>query len=275
MLQTLSVPRIAYTDFEASDETMSRLQVAEQFLRRVRDSKDQAELKSLVDDVTREIGFQHFALVHHVDLGRASPYVIRLENYPPGWVEYFIEHKLYADDPIHRACLVSAVGFSWAEVSEKISLTKRQSSILEKAAGHGLCNGYTVPINIPGESSGSCSFATENALRPENLLLAELIGAFAFEAARRLVPAFAPPFREPPRLTARQHDCLVLAIQGKTDWEIGRILGLSEETVTQHLDMARGRYGVTKRLPLAVRAIYDGQIGFIEALSGQFPLKRE
>jgi hypothetical protein len=30
--------------------------------------------------------------------------------------------------------------------------------------------------------------------------------------------------------------------------------------------MARARYGVTKRLPLAVHAIFDGQISFIEAL---------
>lgn len=66
-----------------------------------------------------------------------------------------------------------------------------------------------------------------------------------------------------------------MAIQGKTDWEISVILELSQETVSQHLDMARERYGVTKRLPLAIHAIFDGQISFIEALSWQFPQERE
>ena len=50
-------------------------------------------------------------------------------------------------------------------------------------------------------------------------------------------------------------------------WEISRILGLSEETVARHIDLARARYGVTKRLQLAVHAIFDGQISFLEAFS--------
>ena len=38
--------------------------------------------------------------------------------------------------------------------------------------------------------------------------------------------------------------CLLLAMQGKSDWDIGQILGLSPETVNQHFDMARSRFGV-------------------------------
>ena len=68
------------------------------------------------------------------------------------------------------------------------------------------------------------------------------------------------------RLTDRQRECLILAARGKTDWEIAKILGIKEETASLHLKMARDRYGVAKRLPLAIRAIYDGQISFGEVL---------
>ncbi len=254
---------------------MPRFKIAQQFVERAEATQSKSDLLRLLEDASFEMGFRYFALIHHVDLRREASHTIRLENYPRDWAEYFVDNQLYADDPIHRACLVSAVGFSWREVPRKISMTSRQWTILENAASHGLRNGYTVPINIPGESSGSCSFATEGQaeLPPDGALLAELIGAFAFEAARRLAPTFAVPSQGPPRLTSRQHDCLLLAIQGKTDWEISRILGLSEETVTEHLDLARQRYGVAKRLPLAVRAIYDGQISFIEALASKPLLK--
>src|SRR3546814_16173427 len=47
---------------------------------------------------------------------------------------------------------------------------------------------------------------------------------------------------------------------------IARTLGISEETATLHLKTARERYGVSKRLPLAIRALYDGQISFWEAI---------
>jgi LuxR family quorum-sensing system transcriptional regulator CciR len=182
---------------------------------------------------------------------------------------------LYADDPIHVASLLSNVGFSWEELSNKIRITSRQRTILEMAAKHGLRNGYTVPANVPGESTGSCSFATGDGadLPQESLLLAELIGHFAFEAARRLGRTVLAPPPGLPRLTSRQHDCLLLVIHGKTDKEIGRILGISEETVSEYLDLLRRRYRVTKRLTLAIRAIYGGQISFIEAFAQEPPLR--
>jgi LuxR family transcriptional regulator, quorum-sensing system regulator CciR len=254
---------------------MPRFEIAEQFIELARASQTCSELFDLLQSASCEIGFRHFALVHHADLRQASPHVVRIENYPREWAEYFVENRLYADDPIHRACLVSAVGFSWSEVSTKISMGRRQWSILENAARHGLRNGYTVPINIPGESSGSCSFATEgNAeLPPGGVLLAELIGAFAFEAARCLAPTNGIPSPGPSRLSPRQHDCLLLVIHGKTDKEIGRILGISEETVSEYLYHLRRRYKVAKRLTLAIRAIYDGQISFIEAFAQEPPLR--
>jgi LuxR family quorum-sensing system transcriptional regulator CciR len=254
---------------------MSRLEVADQFVERARATQNNSDLGRLLEDASAEIGFRHFALIHHVDLRRASPHIIHLDNYPESWASHFIENGLYAEDPIHQACLTSNVGFTWANVPRMIAITSRQRSILESATLHGLGDGYTVPTNIPGESSGSCSFATRRGLSlpEENLLLAHLIGEFAFEAARRLNQTDLFPRRNPPRLTPRQRDCLLLAIHGKTDWEISRILGLSEETVTRHLNMARERYGVTKRLPLAVHAIFDGQISFLEALSQVLLLK--
>ena len=230
-----------------------------------------------MEEATIDIGFRYFALINHADLRRPSDQVIRLDNYPVSWARHFIENGLYADDPILRASLASHVGFTWSDVPTMIEMTGRQRLILETAARHGLGDGFTVPVNIPGETSGSCSFATQKGRSPpnRNFLLAQLIGAFAFQAARRLKQIGSFARQHSRRLTPRQRDCLVWAIRGKTDWEISRILGLSEETISQHLDMARKRYGVTKRLPLAVHAIFDGQISFVEALSWQFPPERE
>ena len=256
---------------------MSKLDVAHSFIQRAQASHTDLELRQLLEDVTFEFGFRYFALVHHVDLRRQSPDAFRLENYPQAWSSHFVEKGLYAEDPIHRACLRSNIGFTWAEVPRKIPITTRQRSILEQAAKHGLGEGYTVPANIPGETSGSCSFATKSgiALPTENLLMADLIGRFAFQTARNLNQDSSAAPRPGPYLTPRQRDCLLLVAQGKTDWEIGRILNLSEETVGQHLDTARERYGVTTRAQLVIHAIFDGQISFTEAMSWQFPRTRE
>jgi LuxR family quorum-sensing system transcriptional regulator CciR len=255
---------------------MSSLKIAQDFVEQARLAQSALDLFHLLEDATREIGFSYFALVHHTDLRDSTPQIVKLYNYPSAWVEYFVNNALYAEDPIHLASLLSNVGFSWTEVPNKIRITNRQHKILEMAGRHGLRNGYTVPANIPGESTGSCSFAMKDgAGLPEgSLLLAELIGDFAFEAARRLggVPTPAP-LQTPTRLTPRQHDCLVLVIHGRTDKEIARALRISEDTVTEYLDVLRRRYGVKNRLMLAVRAIHDGQISFIEAFAPKPPLR--
>src|SRR3546814_14524367 len=99
----------------------------------------------------------------------------------------------------------------------------------------------------------------------EKLLFAQLIGSLAFEAARRVSLEKGGLLRPDVKLTERQRECLILAARGQTDAEIARTLGISEETATLHLKTARERYGVSKRLPLAIRALYDGQISFWEA----------
>jgi LuxR family transcriptional regulator, quorum-sensing system regulator CciR len=155
------------------------------------------------------------------------------------------------------------LGFAWADVSGLILLSPRQRGILESARDEGIGEGFTVPINIPGEVNGSCSFATRfgKALPHNYLIFAQLLGSFAFQAARRLKQkARLSNDKRPPMLTPRQRECVVLVGNGKSDWEIATILGLREDTVTKYLNAARERYGVARRMQLVVAAIYDGQI---------------
>ena len=74
------------------------------------------------------------------------------------------------------------------------------------------------------------------------------------------------PIPPAPQLTDRQIECVALVARGKTDGEIGQILGVGTETVTQHVKDARDRYGVTKRTMLTVRALFDGAISFADIL---------
>ena len=211
---------------------------------------------------------QYFALTHHVDFRRNASPAIRLHNYPRAWVDWFDERGLGRSDPIHRASHLVSVGFPWANVPAMIKLTPDDRMVLDQAYRIGIGEGYTIPANVPGEMFGSCSFAVEAGRDfPEEFELAcQLIGAFAFEAARRLTDPRARSVSQLPILTDRQRDCVLWAARGKTDWEISRILGVSHETVIQHLKHARERYGVQKRAMLAVRALFDGLISFSDIL---------
>jgi LuxR family quorum-sensing system transcriptional regulator CciR len=69
-----------------------------------------------------------------------------------------------------------------------------------------------------------------------------------------------------PLLTPRQRDCVVLVAQGKSDWEIGRLLGISESTVHKHVEDAKRRYGVPTRIQLVVRSLFEKRVAFSDVL---------
>lgn len=239
----------------------------ESFVRDVRDLKTEDELTEALSAITLDLGFSFFALTHHVDVRKNSG-AIRLHNYPSDWVRWFDAQELGTVDPVHRASHMTSVAFPWSNLDQMIALTERDRQILEAARKEGIGDGFTVPAHVPGEAHGSCSFAAETgvALDADRLPLAQLIGAFAFEAARRIGKVREP--RAPsPKLTDRQRECLTWAARGKSDWEIAQILGVSHETVIQHLKQARERYGVGKRTLLAVHALFDGTIAFLDVLS--------
>ena len=237
----------------------------DRFVRDLRLAQTEEQLAALLDTVSSELGFSYFALTHHVDIRQAPQPAIRLDSYPPEWVDYFDDRRLGLSDPVHRASHLTSVGFAWSQVPDMILLTRHDRDILDRARLAGIGDGFTIPAHVPGESHGSCSFATrrDETIRADALPCAQLVGAFAFEAARRLwkMRSVEKPL---PGLTDRQRDCLVWAARGKSDWEISRILGISQETVIQHLKQARERYGVGKRTLLAVHALFDGTISFLD-----------
>lgn len=57
------------------------------------------------------------------------------------------------------------------------------------------------------------------------------------------------------RLTPRELDCLRWCSLGKTNWEISRILGLSERTVEHYLSRANRKLGTANRTQAVARAL--------------------
>ena len=140
---------------------------------------------------------------------------------------------------------------------------------MKKGEEAGIGDGFTVPSNVPGEANGSCNFVVRKGreLPDDQLMMAQLVGSYAFQAARSIV-THSRTKRRPAqtKLSPRQIDCISLIGRGKTDWEIGQILGISKETVKEYIDDARKRYHVTKRVQLVLRAVYDGHIPLLEFL---------
>lgn len=257
---------------------MSRLDAVQAFIDLARQARRPAELQDLLDGVTIEMGFDYFALIHHVDLSGYTSALTHLEKgelvalstYPESWIETYLADNIVANDPVLLASHRTNMGFCWSELPSMIPLTQAHREIRERTRKAGIGDGFTVPANVPGDANGSCNFAmsTARALPQGSLKAAQLIGGFAFHAARQMALNACPQARHPPKapLTQRQLECVLLAARGKSDWEIGKILGISHGTVKRHLEAARAHYEVGSRMQVVMRVLFEGHIGLVDAL---------
>jgi DNA-binding CsgD family transcriptional regulator len=61
-------------------------------------------------------------------------------------------------------------------------------------------------------------------------------------------------------LTRRESQVLEWIATGKSDWQIGQILDISDKTVNYHAENLKRKYGVSTRIQMVVAAVRDGQI---------------
>jgi LuxR family quorum-sensing system transcriptional regulator CciR len=258
---------------------MSRNSDVQSFLRQSRSAGSPQSLARLLGDCTEAMGFDWFALVHHVDLSSSARSLdhmrrgemIALSNYPEAWTRDYVENKRIAVDPVVLATHNRALPFRWDALPWGADAPPGSWDFREPSARFGIGEGFTVPIHFPGEPPGSCHFAVrpQRDLPARNFAMAETVGRVGFEAARALVlSARRRGRREAPRLTDRQLQCTLLAGRGLTEREIAASLGIAAETVKRHLKEARLSYGVSKTVQLVARAVFDGRIALADLISG-------
>ncbi len=237
----------------------------EHFARALADTASIEDLTSSLESATRELGFDYFTLMQHVDLSGSLEGVVAITTYHRDWVERFTSRGYHRFDPVLMTSHHYGAPFTWDLIPTVIPLTKRQHRMFGEARRYGIYDGLTVPLHIPGERLASYTFASARpvASSVEQMAAAHVIATFGYQAARGLV---LPPTRKPipPPLTDRQIDCVALSAAGKTEWETSQILSVAPTTVHSHLTEAMRRYGVFNRQQLLFHALRDGLISFGE-----------
>jgi LuxR family transcriptional regulator, quorum-sensing system regulator CciR len=240
------------------------LQVAEEIAPEFLDAGTQNSLEEVLRKASQHLGFDHFALTLESRSSDGGPPEILVHDYPDEWAKVYIAFDLGGRDPVRRACDKTFGGFAWENIGKLIPMTRGDRQMLSVGRECGIGNGYTVPRHLPGMARGTCSFVVgpNRDLPLSSLAVAELIGALALTSALKISGMVRPA--PVARLSDRQRECLLWAARGKTASETAVILGISTETVVQHLKMARERYDVHCRQSLILAALFDGLIGFAD-----------
>ncbi|RZL38578.1 MAG: LuxR family transcriptional regulator [Rubrivivax sp.] len=133
----------------------------------------------------------------------------------------------------------------------------------ETQAPYGYRTGVAVKLHLPGEKMFMLGIDREDALPTTGEGLMQLVGRLQLLASHAMVAAdrllsLAARSADFPKLTKRELDVLGWTAQGKTAWEVGIILGMSEKTVNFHLGNAMRKLEVSSKHQAVLKCIAAG-----------------
>lgn len=190
---------------------------------------------------------------------RPSVSMVRFVNgtYSAAWIKEYIQQDFQRIDPV-LSLAADRNGFnSWTTAFKSVSSIEKHN-FLEAARDYGLTNGfvYSIPNHDPEGDAGivtMCSISTEE----------KTLAWLASHIVQSLMPAIQVAISnctitEPSPLSSRELEVLKWASVGKTAWETGRLLAISEATVKFHLSNVYRKLKVTTRAQALSHAILMG-----------------
>jgi LuxR family quorum-sensing system transcriptional regulator CciR len=185
-------------------------------------------------------------------------------NYPAEWQERYFEQRYQEIDPVVIYTPMIARPFLWSSLADRRIQPRKQRLIFDEAREFGLKAGVSVPIHGPCGKVAVVSFASKfDDADPQAKLRHLTALAFQFHVAFADPAAPAACDGAPARLSARERDCLAWIAEGKTSWDIGVILTISENTVNFHLKNAMRKLETGSRTAAVLKA---ARLGLIDLL---------
>lgn len=181
-------------------------------------------------------------------------------GYPEGWQQKYLERSYMTTDPTVAHCQVVTAPWVW---SEPFFQAHHSMALLEEAKSFGVGYGVSVPTHERLGVKSMVSFARHAPFSPDSreerqlLSAATVISQCAHVAHRNLSQEemVGAPSRP---LSLQEGRCLRWIATGKTSWEIGTILGISETTAVFHIKNVMAKLGVSNRTQAIAVAFRTG-----------------
>lgn len=176
-------------------------------------------------DYARTFGFTSVAIGHISNpalSGLREP--MRMSSWPREWVEHWIKHALIISDPIARMAYSQHASFKWSEAFRRQAFDNRAQRLFREL---GFSEGLAIPVRTGAGPMGCVSLGCDRFdLTSREQAALELAATHCFVRVDNLLGAASPA--EEAELTRRETEILHFVAAGKSNWEIGAILSISE-----------------------------------------------
>ena len=224
----------------------------------IADTGDADRLSGLVTSYLSEEGFEGFIYTPGPEQGKTDFCSCGEQLLTVYWGN---EYNLI--DPVSQQARASWLPVSWDAEQLTVQCKGRQSQLFCATVDHGYRRGISVPVRGP-MGRLDMFVALSRLSRRDFALRAEtwkrefmLIGAYMSATYHSMI---APEERTEASLTRRELECLSWTAHGKTAWEVGKLLQVSERTVQFHIQNACRKLDSVSKHQATLKAVAMGLI---------------
>jgi LuxR family quorum sensing-dependent transcriptional regulator len=186
---------------------------------------------------------------------RHAGYVLA-STMPEEWARRYVARGYALHDPTVRRLCTSATPFDWSAVQPDTATAGR---VMNEATEFGIRAGVTIPfVTLDGEPGGISFSGEAIEIEAADRIAVNLVATYA--VGQLLLMNSRPVPGEPVRLSPRERETLQWAAEGKTDAEIGVVMGITASGVDYHLRSARMKLDTVNKAHTVAQALRAGLI---------------
>lgn len=224
--------------------------------------RNQNEFRSELGLFTSAMDFDTFSAITVVDrsLGRSD--FIAIDNCPPGFKDALNDPMLGMRDPVMQHCKRQTIPIVW---NQRTYVEQGAGELWEMQASYGYRNGICLALHLPEGRHFVLGMDRREALPADTGKLTRLVAdlqLFAVQALDSALRVLLPPEQQldRPHLTPRELETLRWTMDGKTAWEVGQILSITERTTVLHLGNAMRKLACNNKHQAVLKALRLGLI---------------
>lgn len=214
------------------------------------------EVPAAMDALERafgRFGFETIIITGLPNPGQNFSQMVLAKRWPAEWFKLYTENNFVRVDPVVRHCRRLIHPFEWAEAPYDPERERDSAEVMRRATDFRMQRGFIVPIHgLTGYEAAVSLGGVDLDLNVRSKPALHLMAMYSFDRIRYLLQPTPDPT---PRLTQREREVVAWASQGKSAWEIGQFLHITQRTAEQHLANAASKLGAVNRTHTVAIAI--------------------
>lgn len=197
-----------------------------------------------------------------VQEGPGSSEFFYVDNMPAAYADLSLDTKKVRDDPVMEHVRKQSIPLIW---TQDTYTREGKGELWEEQAQFGYRTGVAMALHLPEGRHFAFGVERDQPLpvdRAEVTRIVAHLQLFAVMAQDVALRVLVPPVMamERPALTPRELEALRWTMEGKTAWEVGAILGISERTAVLHVNNAMHKLKCVNKHQAVLKALRLGLI---------------